>query len=171
MRITITKGRDDDRMDICRADGTSVASRFPHKGPIPHDFVHFAVERELGLADAFWGLVAAGHHPEAIQDIAKAAGHASAKRTQLPASGFVSAIQAERIVEAFEADHWSGASGDPAGVTLMAEAGCAQSVVPLPPALDADAVIRIRACLDGFARRWSELPIGEAIAVEWNDRQ
>ncbi|WP_305016849.1 isocitrate lyase/phosphoenolpyruvate mutase family protein [Mycobacterium tuberculosis] len=39
---------------------------FPKKGFIPHDAVHVFVERELGLKDAFWGMVKAGRHPEEI---------------------------------------------------------------------------------------------------------
>lgn len=166
MRISITKGESEDRLDMVRADGTGASTRFPHKGPIPHDFVHYAVESELVIDRGFWGLVDAGHHPEEIQDIAKAAGHASAKRADVPAEEFVPAIQSERIVEAFEADHWSGGQGDPAGVAYMAEAGCEQSLVPMPPMDDA-AVARIRAQITDFAARWKALGPGETITLEW----
>ena len=166
MRISITKGDKQDRLEMERADGSRAATLFPHKGPIPHDFVHYAVESELGIERGFWGLVDCGHHPEEVQDIAKAAGHASAKRAQAPAADFVPAIQAERVVEAFEADHWSGAIGDPAGVISMAEAGCDQSLVP-PPAMDASAVARIRARIADFSTRWAALAPGESIALQW----
>ena len=169
MRISITKGDKEDRLDMERADGTAVTTRFPHKGPIPHDFVHYAVESELGFDRGFWGLVEAGHHPEDIQEMAKAAGHASAKRAEVPADDFVAAIQAERIVEAFEADLWSGGTGDPAGVTYMAEAGCSQSLVPMP-AMDNDAVARIRGRIADFGARWAALSPGETIVVEWLGR-
>ena len=169
MRISITKGDKEDRLDMERADGTAVTTRFPHKGPIPHDFVHYAVESELGFDRGFWGLVEAGHHPEDIQEMAKAAGHASAKRAEVPADDFVAAIQAERIVEAFEADLWSGGTGDPAGVTYMAEAGCSQSLVPMP-AMDNDAVARIRGRIADFGTRWAALSPGETIVVEWPGR-
>ena len=166
MRITITKGRRGDRLDIERSDGSQVVTTFPHKGPIPHDFVHLAVESELGFDAGFWGLVNAGHHPEAIQEMAKAAGHASARRAVAPSEEFVPAIQAERIVEAFEADHWSGGAGDPAGVSAMARSGCAQSLVP-PPSLDDTAVERVRARIAAFAGQWSALSAGQAITVQW----
>ena len=167
MRITITKGRDDDRLDIQRADGSQVSTRFPHKGPIPHDFVHCAVEGELAMRRGFWGLVAAGHHPDEIQEMAKLAGHASSKRAEVPADHFVEAIQAERIVEAFEADFWSGGKGDPADVAYMAESGCAQSLVPSADALDETAVVRIRNRLADFAAQWSRLKAGEFLTVDW----
>jgi len=170
MRISITKGDTEDRLDMERADGSRASTRFPHKGPIPHDFVHYAVESELGFDRGFWGLVEAGHRPEDIQEMAKAAGHASAKRAEMPAADFVSAIQAERIVEAFEADHWSGGAGDPAGVTYMAQAGCAQSLVP-PPAMDDSAVTRIRDRIANFSARWAALGPGETIVLEWPGRK
>ena len=80
MEITITKGQAEDRIAICHADGRRVETTFPKKGFIPHDAVHVFVERELGLKDAFWGMVKAGRHPEEIAGFAKAAGHASAAR-------------------------------------------------------------------------------------------
>lgn len=166
MRITITKGEREDRLDMERADGSRASSRFPHKGPIPHDFVHYAVESELGFERGFWGLVESGHRPEDVQNIAKASGHASAKRAQVPAADFVTAIQAERIVEAFEADHWSGGTGDPSGIIHMANAGCEQSLVPLP-GLDEPTVTRIRSQIYDFAERWRALGPGEGIALEW----
>lgn len=166
MRIRFTKGEGDDRVEMVRPDGSTVSTRFPHKGPIPHDFVHYAVEIELGLTRGFWGLVAAGHHPEEIAVLAKAAGHASAKRASSPDPGFIEAIQAERIVEAFEADHWSGGTGDPAGVAYMADAGCSQSLVPAAD-LNDRLVCLIRARIADFAGRWSGLAVGQSIEVDW----
>ena len=166
MRVVITKGDTQDRLDMERSDGSHESLVFPHKGPIPHDFVHYAVESELGFDRGFWGLVEAGHRPEEIQDMAKVAGHASAKRAEVPAADFIPAIQAERIVEAFEADHWSGGTADPAGVITMAEAGCEQSLVP-PPPMDELAVARIRDRIADFSARWAALAPGEAIVLEW----
>lgn len=166
MRITITKGEKEDHLDMERSDGSRASTLFPHKGPIPHDFVHYAVESELGFDRGFWGLIASGHDPEEVQELAKTAGHASARRAQVPAEDFVPAIQAERIVEAFEADHWSGGAGDPAGVIYMVEAGCEQSLVAAPP-MDDSAVARIRSRLADFAGKWAALKPGEAIVLEW----
>ena len=169
MRISITKGDTEDRLEMQRADGSRASVRFPHKGPIPHDFVHYAVESELAFDRGFWGLIEAGHQPEEVQHIAKSAGHASAKRAEVPAPHFVPAIQVERLVEAFEADHWSGGTSDAEGVIAMAQAGCEQSLVP-PCAIDELAVARIRSRIADFAGRWAALPIGEAIILEWPGR-
>jgi hypothetical protein len=166
MNIRIEKGSRADRIFIRRDDGTEVVTVFPKKGPIPHDAVHLAVERTLGLRGAFWGLVARGHHPEAIADMAKAAGHASASRSRIPDPAFVEAIQAERAVEAFEADHWSGGAGAPEGIRFMTHSGCEQSHVP-PLAMDDDAIRSVRADIAAFASRWHALGEGEAVEVGW----
>src|SRR3990167_4547408 len=63
MRIDITKGTSDDAIAIERADGTRALTRFPKKGPLPHDGVHAIVERALGFRRAFWGHVAGGGRP------------------------------------------------------------------------------------------------------------
>ena len=41
----------------------------PHDRPsgLPHDLVHYVVERELGLAWGFWGLVAAEASIESVR--------------------------------------------------------------------------------------------------------
>ncbi len=57
MEITITKGQGEDRIAIVHADGRRMDTTFPKKGFIPHDAVHLFVERELGLRQAFWGMV------------------------------------------------------------------------------------------------------------------
>ena len=166
MRITITKGEREDLIDTARADGSAVHTSFPHKGPIPHDAVHFYVESALGLRDAFWGMVAAGRHPEEIAGIAKAAGHASAKRAVVPDDAVVRLVQAERAVECFEADLWSGQDGSPEIIRDAIAAGCAQSCVP-PPAVSEEAIADIRAKLEDLRRRWSATAAGQALVLEW----
>ena len=166
MRITIAKERDIDRLDIQRGDGSRATTSFPKKGPIPHDFVHFAVERGLGLADAFWGKVAKGEHPEALGEMAKMGGHSSAKRAQEPDPAIVEMVQSERLVECFEADLWSG-GGDNGSLRHMAEAGWAQSCVP-PLAMTDEELDRIRTRILDFADDWRALPVGGTVTLDWN---
>ena len=165
MEIAITKGRTDDAIAITRSDGTQVDTRFPHKGPVPHDAVHFFVERGLGLTHGFWGTVAGGAHPENIAGLAKAAGHASASRAQIPDAMIVELIQAERMVECFEADLWS-AGGSDDDFVAVAQAGCGTSHVPLP-AIAGDAIGRVRDDLANFAREWTAAPIGHVAILNW----
>jgi hypothetical protein len=164
--IAITKGRDEDVIAISREDGSKALTRFPKKGPIPHDAVHYFVERGLGLRNGFWGTVADGMHPEHIGALAKAAGHASASRAQVPDKSIVELIQAERLVECFEADFWGGGGSD-VDLVAVAETGCVASFVPLP-AIEAGSVSKIRSDLADFARFWTVAPLGHETVLRWD---
>ena len=166
MRIEITKGAQEDRIVATRGDGSTAATTFPKKGPVPHDAVHWFVERELGLAGAFWGMVAAGREPEQIAAIAKAAGHASASRAEVLEPQIVELLQAERLVECFEADLWGG-GGAAADLIAVAATACDYSHVPLPE-LDEPDVERIRDQLGKFAQSWIAAPMGHVAKLEWS---
>lgn len=168
MMISITKGAATDTIVVRRGDGSMVQTSFPHKGPVPHDAVHFFVELELGIQDGFWGLVAGGRHPDEIGAMAKAAGHASASRRRSPDPYFVPAIQAERIVECFEADLWGGGS-DPQTFSSLLEAGCQQSLVPSFP-IGASGLARVRRRLGDFRDEWLALPQGSTREFVWPER-
>ena len=166
MEITITKGQSEDRIAIVRAGGHRMETTFPKKGLIPRDAVHLFVERELGLQQGFWGMVAEGRHPEEIAGIAKAAGHASAARNRVPDASIVELLQAERIVECFEADQWSGGSGAAEDLIAMADVACNSSHVLLP-AMDAAQVAAIRAKILAFASEWMAAPLGHVARFDW----
>lgn len=168
MRITITKGASADSIALERADRSGAAFAFPKKGPWPHDAYHFFVERELGMTAGFWGLVASGMVPDDVQALALAGGHASAKRAGVPDAGIVELLQAERLVECFEAASWSGGADD-AAIMAMAEPGWAASHVP-PPAGVADKLGAIRTGLDAFLEQWRGLPEGGALCLEWPEK-
>ena len=168
MDIVITKGEAADRIAVRREDGSNASFGLPHKGPVPHDVVHYFVERALGQGDGFWGKVAAGIDPEQIGAMAKAAGHASAKRVREPDPGFVEIVRIERLVEAFEADLWCGGEGHD-GVRDMAAAGCAQSLVA-PLDLDGSLIDRVREEIAVFARRWGALTPGGSMQLQWTGR-
>lgn len=165
MRISFTKGSLDDTIEALRDDGSRVCARLPRKGPVPHDFTHLLVERALGMDDAFWGKVARGADPAELGAMAKAAGHASAKRAGVPDAGFAQIIQAERVVESFEAELWSEGAGDEA-LRAMADAGCGQSLVP-QVAMSDRAIASIRTDLRAFRDRWAALGEGEKVAFDW----
>lgn len=167
MQITITKGTNQDHVTVERADGSRAAFGFPKKGPYPHDAYHYFVERELGMQAGFWGLVASGMEPDAVQALAAAGGHASAKRAAEPDPAIVPLIQAERLVECFEAASWSGGADD-AAIMAMAEPAWASSYVP-PPAGVPERLGAIRAALDAFLDQWREAPQDTAFALAWPD--
>ncbi len=164
MRVTIVKGSVDDCIEIRRADGSAAETCFPKKGPVPHDAVHWIVEEALALPDGFWGKIAGGLHPDQVQEMAKAAGHASAARATVPDADIVQLLQAERLVECFEAALWSGGS-DAASVRHMGEAGCAASHVDFPAITDAQidtAMTRVLA----LNADWFPAPVGHSISFD-----
>lgn len=165
MRIRMIKGARDDGVEIVRDDGSRVTSRFGHKGPVPHDVTHLLVERTLGMSDGFWGKVACGHDPAELGGMARAAGHASAKRANLPDAGFVQIIQAERVIESFEAELWSNGS-DNDSLRAMADAGCDQSLVPAV-AMSDEAIETVRRELRAFRDRWAAFGEGQSVDFDW----
>lgn len=167
MQITFTKGNREDFIAILRGDGTRAETRFPHKGPVPHDAVHLLVEAELGLRCGFWGMVAEGRHPEELAELAKLGGHASAKRAEVPAEEIVELLQAERLVEVFEADLWGGQQGDCADLVALGATACDYSHVAVPETFDAAAATRIRKRLAELAQNWVAAPHGHAALYEW----
>jgi hypothetical protein len=168
MRVTIIKEDRFDRMELRRDDGTDAVSRFPKKGPVPHDAVHYYVEAGLCLVNGFWGMIASGRHPEDVQEIAKAGGHASSKRAGIPDADIVALLQAERLVECFEASLWDGRI-DPAGFRDVARAACEASHVPLPDLSD-DAILGIAAQMSALNAEWSAAPPGHSISFDWPER-
>lgn len=166
MEIKITKGATGDSIHVQRSDGTAATTCFPHKGPIPHDAVHFFVETELDMRAGFWGLVAGGLQPDEVGAMAKAAGHASAARPRTPEASIVMAIQAERLVECFEADLW-GAGCDTQTFRDTLEVACEQSFVPTPE-IDDQGVARIRRRLEDFRQQWLALKPGQTCELKWS---
>ena len=165
MQIAFTKGLREDWIVAIRNDGSRVETRFPKKGPVPHDAVHLFVERGFALERGFWGMVAAGHHPDELTALAKAAGHASASRAKVPDAEIVQLLQAERLVECFEADLWGG-RGDDAVFLDIAATACSYSHVPLPT-VGAGTIARLRSEIAAFAAEWAAAPMGYVAPLEW----
>ncbi len=162
MRISITRGKGKDYITATRRDGTRADSTFPHKGPFPHDAVHYVVERAMGLRGAFWGMVASGTAPEDIAELAKAAGHASASRARQPDPEIVELLQAERLVECFEAEIWQG-QGDADTLRDIYRVACESSLVPCLDLAD-ERIAAIRAQLAALQAEW----LGGRLEFDWD---
>ncbi|QTD57224.1 hypothetical protein [Parasphingorhabdus cellanae] len=165
MIINITKGSDQDWIKIKRQDGSVEQTTFPKKGTIPHDAVHYHVEQVLAMRQGFWGMVADGTRPEDIQHIAKEAGHASSTRAATPKAQIIELLQAERLVECFEADMWSESS-DNQTLRDVFNAACQSSYID-PPALSDDQINTIRSSISAFAKQWMAAEIGETFQLHW----
>lgn len=168
MMIAMSRTGRTEQVRVERADGSVASFAIPAKGTVSHDLFHFCVESALGLGRGFWGLVAAGADPEGLGEQAKAAGHASAKRAGVPEAWLVELLQAERLVECFEAESWSGASDDEELLT-MARAGWESSHVP-PLECSAGQLASVRELLAEHGQRWLALADGEEMAIEWPER-
>jgi hypothetical protein len=166
MHVVIRKHVTFDEIEITRADGTRCDTRFPKKGPVPHDGVHYLVEDALALACGFWGLIAAGHTPGDIQQLAMDGGHASASRAQIPDAAIVQLIQAERLVECFEAELWSGCRTDPDVFRSVAQAACDESNVAMP-SLDDAVIAKISDALARLKESWVPAPVGHGYSFVW----
>jgi hypothetical protein len=165
LRIVFTKGPSEDAIGVRAGEREIARFNFPKKGPIPHDGVHLIVEQEMGFRRGFWGLIAAGAAPGDIQQMAKAGGHASASRAQTPSAEIVELLQAERLVECFEADLW-GAPTDCETFRGVLAAGCAASFVPAP-VLDDAKIAAIRARITVFASAWRAAAVGGRLELRF----
>lgn len=165
MRIDVTKGLKDDTIRITRADGSLASTNFPKKGPFPHDLVHVVVEDTLGLRNAFWGMIASGHHPEEIGALASSLGHSSAAKAHLPDPSIIELIQAERLVECFEAEIWGGPSALE-DLQSVADAAFSASLVPRL-VLSPNDVGAIRNRLAALQAQWNSLPPGGTLTCDW----
>ena len=112
-------------------------------------------------------MVAGGVSPDDVGAIASAAGHASASKAHMPEEEIVELLQAERLVECFEAEIWGG----PAELETLqdvADAGFAQSFVASVP-LDQTRVDTVRSGLSDFSAAWMSLKTGHSLTLDWRE--
>jgi hypothetical protein len=133
-----------DLLEIVRADGSVGRIDCPKQGIIPHDMVHYAVEKELG-ARGFMRAAVAG----------EASGYAPMNEVEAEAI--------ERLVETMQADAW-GAPGTAAELLdlyrLTCEARGHASIPVEPGSIDAikDEITRLQLA-------WDEVPVGGAMEL------
>ena len=159
LRIQLTKRTDGGAVLKCiRADGSetwqkqegSYAAFFPL-----HDLTHYSVESELGLRDAFYGLIAQGW---SITDT-----EGRGPRGRLP----VEALFAEWLVGTFDAERasserWTAAEFVESGTTHFAKGG-----MMLPRALTDDELWRIRRRRAELFAQWHALTAGSTLELSF----
>lgn len=164
LEIKIYKHADHDQIEIKRPNMDPVATRFPHKSPVPHDIMHAIIETAFHLEHGFWGLIMSGMTPEEIAPMAKAKGHASASRPEVPDGDIVQLIHAERLVECFEADLWSGTKTELANLQSVFDAACQASKIT-PFILEDEKIAEVRNQIQRFQALWQQVTIGQGICV------
>lgn len=145
MQIRFTKGKGKyDEMQVTR-NGVSETVACPKQRIIPHDMVHFAVERTLQKR-GFLTRVRDGE-PASFQMAAD------------PESDGV-----ERLVEVIQGDAWSGSSTPPQDVIGLYEVTCiARGCPPLP--IGIEDVLDIRLNIRQLDAEWQALGIGQSMGL------
>lgn len=149
---------------VTRGDGVRLSVPvFGPLEPMPHDLVHFAVERELGLREGFWGSVAAG----AIFDGMHVLGGRQRPHAHERSRAVLKANQrgvpfAELLVEL--------------AVRVLKGERLENAPLPLDFPLahtraDRDALIqRLRPAVEEMHDRWRGVPLGATLTVQWPER-
>lgn len=157
LTILITKRTDGGAVLKCvRADGTETwqkqtghqAAFFPL-----HDLTHYAVEVELGISDAFYGLIAAGW---SIDDTT-----GKGTRGALPAG----ALFVENVVGTLDTERASGSRWTAEEFNENTGRCAASGGRPPPRRLTDDDLARIRKRRAELFERWRALPPGQSIEL------
>jgi hypothetical protein len=136
-------------------------------GPrLPHDIMHFVVERELRIGDGIWGGIAAGIIFDSMEHVSgRRPPHARERSRELLASFRQRGLRAEVLANFVECvaglDH-------PSDIQIMTLAAAKLTVLP-----DADATVEPAAvaaaaqALQVEAARWARLRVGEELSYDW----
>jgi hypothetical protein len=148
-----------------RSDGVRYRVREGVCGPqIPHDLVHFIVERETGEDGGFWGAVAAGAVFTSME-------HLAGRRPPHAADRSTAAIRARsgRLQRAELMADLVTRVADRGTVTAQDVLGLAREVLStLPDAeVNAQRVVAAAEVLRRTADHWATLAPGDELVVDW----
>jgi hypothetical protein len=166
MQITFIRESERDCAIRCVcADGTVLAVRtYSRPLGLPHDLAHYVVERELGLAWGFWGLVAAG---APFASVTQCGGHTRRHHYEegqwLIKQHRDDLAEAEALVGVFQSI-WHGSAWDGWRAQRAALAGCWRRP---DITLDRNQVVRVCGRLSQMETQWLSLGCGEALTVDW----
>jgi hypothetical protein len=145
MEFTFTKGSGKyDQMRVVRG-GVAEIVDCPKQRIIPHDMVHYAVERTLQKR-GFLGRVRDGE-PANFQVVPEA-----------ESDGI------ERLVEVFQGDAWSGGNSSPEDMLDLYRVTCTARECPALP-VTADDIVSVRAKVSELDAQWQALAVGESMSL------
>jgi hypothetical protein len=134
-------------------------------GPrLPHDIMHFVVERELRLRDGIWGGIAAGAVFDSMQYVSGRRPPHAAERSRRLLCGFGQpGLRAELLADLVS----SAAALDT--LTRDKIRRLAADKLSVLPGTDVDPVVIAAAAqaLQVEAARWARLRVGEELCYEW----
>jgi hypothetical protein len=147
-----------------RPDGTTTWQR--QRGPqgafFPlHDLTHLAVETELGLRSAFYGLVASGWD---LTDFGTGGSGGEIPEEALAAESIVGMLDTERALRA----HGHAALEAAEINAQIASHLSARAHAGPAPTLTDDELARIRSRRAELFERWAAVPDGETLTLNWS---
>jgi hypothetical protein len=170
MIISITRVNERSYKSVAiRSDGVHI--EIPGVGPlrpIPHDLLHYFVERELKLKRGFWGCVAAGDRFAGTRVAGgRSTFHAVGRKRRVIRPARQEIGEAEiftalvlRILREGIADNWQVVQ------TLFSEAW--HPVRPTRGEITRDELSRICVAVREAEEKWQKLPVNHSLTVCWN---
>ncbi|MFJ2476404.1 hypothetical protein ACIOWI_26085 [Streptomyces sp. NPDC087659] len=143
----------DNRHDILVRDRRGPDVRLPAQptGPtLPHDLVHAAVERTLGITDGFWGAMAEGATFQGFEPVAPARHRRSGLKV-LRRKG--DRVMAAEMAVNWAYRVWSGLPTEGRGIGRAP--------------LDDDTLARTGPALDEASARWQAVAEGDSLIWHW----
>ena len=169
MRVTFPRLPDHQRAYalVERDDGAVYRLHGGRAGPrLPHDIMHFVVERDLRIRDGIWGGITAGIIFDSMQHVGgRRPPHARERSKELLASFHQRGLRAEVLANFVECV----ASLDrPSDLEILALAADRLAVLPDADAdVDPAEVAAAAQALQVEAARWARLRVGEELSYEW----
>jgi len=150
-----------------RDDGAVYRLYGGQAGPqLPHDIVHFVVERELHIPDGIWGGIASGLVFDSMQHVSgRRPPHARERSRELLSAFRRRGLRAELMADFVQAvarlDH-------PSDTQIMTLAATQLSVLPDAGAdVEPAEVAAAAQALQVEAARWARLRVGEELSYDW----
>ena len=169
MRVTFPRLPDHERAYalVERDDGAVYRLYGGKAGPrLPHDIMHFVVERELRIRDGIWGGIASGIVFDSMQHVGgRRPPHARERSKELLASFHQRGLRAEVLANFVECvaglDH-------PSDLQILTLAATRLAVLPDADAdVDPAEIAAAAQALQVEAARWARLRVGQELSYEW----
>jgi hypothetical protein len=165
MRVTFPRLPDHARAYalVERDDGAVYRLYGGPAGPrLPHDIMHFVVERELRIGDGIWGGIAAGIVFDTMQHVSgRRPPHAREGSKELRQRGLRAEVLANFVECVAGLDH-------PSDIQIRTLAAAKLTVLPQADAdLEPAAVAAAAQALQVEAARWARLRVGEELSYDW----
>jgi hypothetical protein len=169
MRVTFPRLPDHERAYalVERDDGAVYRLYGGPAGPrLPHDIMHFVVERELRIGDGIWGGIAAGIIFDSMEHVSgRRPPHARERSKELLSAFRQRGLRAEVLANFVEC---VAALDHPSDLEILSLAATRLTVLPDADA-DVDPVVVAAAAqaLQVEAARWARLRVGEELSYDW----